>query len=72
MGPRAVQILQHFGIEVVLGIEGGEPEQLVRAYLDGTLAASGEGCGGGELHRCDDHGEPRRSAVTPQRPAEDR
>jgi len=55
MGPRAVQIFQHFGIETVLGIEGGEPEQLVRAYLDGTLVATGEGCGGGGLHDCGDH-----------------
>jgi predicted Fe-Mo cluster-binding NifX family protein len=58
MGPRAVQILEHLGIETVLGIDAGEPEQLVRAYLDGTLVASGEGCGGGELHHCHNHGEP--------------
>jgi predicted Fe-Mo cluster-binding NifX family protein len=57
MGPRAVQILQHFGIETTLGIEGREPEQIVRAYLDGTLASSGEGCTGGGLHNCGDHGE---------------
>jgi predicted Fe-Mo cluster-binding NifX family protein len=57
MGPRAVQLLRHFGIEAVLGIEDGEPEGLVRAYLDGTLRASGEGCAGGELHHCHDHGE---------------
>ena len=55
MGPRAVQMFQHFGIEVVLGIDGGEPEQLVRAYLDGTLVASGEGYSGGGLHDCGDH-----------------
>jgi predicted Fe-Mo cluster-binding NifX family protein len=55
MGPRAVQIFQHFGIETVLGIDGGEPEQLVRAYLDGTLAATGEGCSGGALHNCGGH-----------------
>lgn len=54
MGPRAVQILEHFGIEVVLGIAGGEPDQLVRAYLDGTLVATGQGCGGG-LHDCGEH-----------------
>jgi predicted Fe-Mo cluster-binding NifX family protein len=55
MGPRAVQIFQHFGIEAVLGIAGGEPEQLVRAYLDGTLVATGAGCEGGGLHDCGDH-----------------
>jgi ATP-binding protein involved in chromosome partitioning len=58
MGPRAVQILQRFGIETMLGVDGGDPEQIVRAYLDGTLAATGEGCGGGQLHGCGDHGEP--------------
>ena len=58
MGPRAVQIFQHFGIEAVLGIEDGEPEELVRAYLDGTLAVSGEECAGGKLHHCHDDGEP--------------
>jgi predicted Fe-Mo cluster-binding NifX family protein len=57
MGPRAVQIFQQFGIETVLGIDGGEPEQVVLAYLDGTLAASGAGCSGGKLHHCGDHGE---------------
>jgi predicted Fe-Mo cluster-binding NifX family protein len=55
MGPRAVQIFRHFGIETVLGVTGGEPDQLVRAYLDGTLVATGEGCGGGGLHDCGDH-----------------
>jgi ATP-binding protein involved in chromosome partitioning len=57
MGPRAVQILQGFGIETVLGVEGGEPEQLVRAFLNGSLVASGEGCGGGRLLGCGDHGD---------------
>jgi predicted Fe-Mo cluster-binding NifX family protein len=57
MGPRAVQILQRFGIETMLGVEDAEPEQIVRAYLDGTLVSSGEGCAGGGLHNCDDHGE---------------
>jgi len=44
MGPRAVQMLQANGIEVVLGASGREPEGLVKAYLDGTLSASGESC----------------------------
>jgi ATP-binding protein involved in chromosome partitioning len=57
MGPRAVQILQHFGIETMLGVEGGEPEHIVRAYLDGTLVSTGEGCAGGGLHKCGDHGK---------------
>jgi predicted Fe-Mo cluster-binding NifX family protein len=56
MGPRAVQILRNFGIEAVLGVEDGQPEELVRAYLDGTLRANGGMCAGGELHQCNDHG----------------
>jgi predicted Fe-Mo cluster-binding NifX family protein len=68
MGPRAVQLFQRFGIEVVLGVEEGEPKQLVRAYLDGTLRPSGERCGGGGLHRCGDQGEPRADVATPLRP----
>ncbi len=56
MGPRAVQMFQAYGIEVVLGVEGpSQPDDLVRAHLDGTLNASGNGCGGGELHHCHDH-----------------
>jgi ATP-binding protein involved in chromosome partitioning len=57
MGPRAVQIFQLLGIRTVLGIESGEPDQLVRAYLEGSLVASGEGCGGGGLHDCGEHQE---------------
>jgi ATP-binding protein involved in chromosome partitioning len=57
MGPRAVQMLEQFGIETVIGVGGGEPEQLVRAYLDGTLSATGEGCGGGGMHGCAGHGD---------------
>ena len=57
MGLRAVQLFERLAIETVLGIEAGEPQELVRAYLDGTLVASGEGCRGGELHDCgEDHG----------------
>lgn len=55
MGPRAVQIFEHFGIRTVIGIEGGDPAQIVRAYLDGTLVATGEGCSGGGLHDCGHH-----------------
>ena len=44
MGPRAVDILQANGIDVVLGATGQDPEVLVGAYLDGTLTATGESC----------------------------
>jgi len=55
MGPRAVQIFDHYGIRTVLGVEGEEPEDLVRTFLAGTLVATGEGCGGGGLHDCGHH-----------------
>jgi len=55
MGQRASAILTAWGIEVVLGVEGGDPEALARDYLAGRLASSGSLCGGGGLHGCDDH-----------------
>jgi len=58
MGPRAAGILQRFGIDAVVGIAGGEPEQLVKDYLAGTLVFGGDTCGGGQLHRCGEHGRP--------------
>jgi predicted Fe-Mo cluster-binding NifX family protein len=56
MGPRALQMFEHYGIEVVVGVRGDDPEALVKGFLDGTLEATGEGCGGGHLHNCGDHG----------------
>ncbi|HSM52239.1 MAG TPA: NifB/NifX family molybdenum-iron cluster-binding protein [Thermoanaerobaculia bacterium] len=55
MGQRASAILTAWGIEVVLGVEGGDPEVLARAYLAGRLTSSGSLCGGGGLHACGDH-----------------
>ena len=37
MGGRALQLFADNGIKVVLGAQGGEPEELVQAYLAGTL-----------------------------------
>ncbi len=56
MGPRAMQMFEHFGIQVVAGVRGDDPVALVKSFLDGTLVATGEGCGGGRLHNCGDHG----------------
>ncbi len=56
MGPRAVQMFEQFGIKVVSGVAGGEPETLVKAFLSGTLVTTGEVCSGGHLHHCGDHG----------------
>ncbi len=44
MGPRAVQILEANGVQVVLGAMGQDPDALVAAYLEGSLAATGESC----------------------------
>jgi len=54
MGPRAVDILQREGIEVVLGVGGDDPEALVVAYLGGELQATGESCHDHGFHG---HGE---------------
>lgn len=55
MGPRAADIFAQQGIEVVLGITGGEPDVLVREYLAGTLEASGEACHEHGFHDCGHH-----------------
>ncbi len=52
MGPRAVDILARQGVEVVLGIAGGEPDALVREYVAGILEASGEACHEHDFHDC--------------------
>jgi len=55
MGPRAVQMLEGFGIEVVTGVSGGAPEEIAGAFLAGTLVTSGAQCSGGHLHACEGH-----------------
>ena len=55
MGPRAVQMLDHFGIEVVLGLEGHDVRTLVTAYLNGELRSTGSSCASPGLHGCHDH-----------------
>jgi len=52
MGPRAIEIFARQGMEVVLGVEGTDPDQLVRQFLAGTLATSGEPCREQGLHDC--------------------
>lgn len=56
MGPRAVGILAQHGIEVILGIEGTDPEALVRDYLAGDLQTSGTPCQDHGFHDCGHHG----------------
>ncbi len=55
MGPRAAQMLTAYGIDVVTGAVGDDPETLVRCYLDGTLTTSGELCHDHGFHDCDHH-----------------
>ena len=58
MGPRAVEIFAHQGIEVVLGVQGEDPEVIARSYLAGTLETTGEVCHEHGFHDCGhDHGE---------------
>ena len=58
MGPRAITMLEDFGIQVVVGIAGnGAPDMLVRNFIEGNLAASGEPCHDQGFHGCHDHGE---------------
>jgi predicted Fe-Mo cluster-binding NifX family protein len=52
MGPRAIDILAQQGIEVVLGVQGDDPDAVVRSYLDGTLEATGEVCHDHGFHDC--------------------
>jgi len=55
MGPRASNIFVGQGIDVVLGAEGDDPKAMARAYLDGTLAFSGELCHEHGFHDCGHH-----------------
>ena len=57
MGPRAVQMFEQFGIQVVSGVAGSDPTAVVEGFLSGTLQTTGEVCSGGHLHNCGDHGE---------------
>ena len=52
MGPRAANIFAHHGVEVVLGVQGEDPETIVRGYLDGTLETTGEVCHDHGFHDC--------------------
>ncbi len=56
MGPRAVQMFEQFGIQVLAGVGGEDPRAVVKAFLAGDLVSTGETCGGGHLHACGDHG----------------
>ena len=44
MGGRALSLFEQNGIKVVTGASAGEPEELVRSYLDDTLATGANVC----------------------------
>jgi len=52
MGPRAAGIFARQGIEVVLGVQGDDPEVIARSYLAGTLDTTGEVCHEHGYHDC--------------------
>lgn len=55
MGPRAVEMFNRMGIEVVLGVDGDHPDALVQRFLDGTLEATGQPCHEQGYHDCGHH-----------------
>jgi ATP-binding protein involved in chromosome partitioning len=44
MGPRAVGLFEENRVEVILGAPEGEPEEVLRAHLAGTLALGENVC----------------------------
>jgi len=44
MGSRAQQLFARYGIETLVGAAETTPEDLVAAYLDGTLASGDNAC----------------------------
>ena len=44
MGQRAQQLFAGCGVEVIVGVTGGTPEQIAQAYLDGTLETGQNVC----------------------------
>ena len=44
MGSRAQQLFEHHGIEVVVGCPPNTPEEVVTAYLAGTLETGDNAC----------------------------
>jgi predicted Fe-Mo cluster-binding NifX family protein len=52
MGPRAISIFAAHNIELVLGVEGDNPDELVSRYLEGTLESTGQACHDHGFHDC--------------------
>ncbi len=52
MGPRAIQLFEQRGIQVVLGVPSVSPRQAAESFLAGNLQAGKSSCSHGD----DDHG----------------
>ena len=60
MGPRAVGLFEENRVEVLLGAPEGDPEEIVQAFLAGTLVVGDNVCGhehGGHEHGGHEHGD---------------
>ncbi len=44
MGQRAQMLFDQYGIKVIVGAKGGEPEELVSSYLEDDLATGANIC----------------------------
>ncbi|MBN1586647.1 MAG: NifB/NifX family molybdenum-iron cluster-binding protein [Candidatus Omnitrophica bacterium] len=44
MGARAVQLFDHYGVEVVVGAPAEKPEKVVKDYLSGSLTTGSNVC----------------------------
>lgn len=55
MGPRAADIFNAQGIDVVLGVEGEDPEVIACEYLAGSLQTTGGVCQEHGFHDCGNH-----------------
>jgi len=62
MGPRANTILTKHGIEVLLGVQGSDPDTMVGRFLAGTLESGGELCHEHGFHDCGHHDPSTPSA----------
>lgn len=54
MGEKARKMFEGYGILVLQGIASDDPEEVVKAYLEGSLKAGENGCdhSGHESHSC--------------------
>jgi len=44
MGSRALDLFNQASVQVIIGVEAGTPEAIVRDYLEGKLAAGSNVC----------------------------